>query len=288
MKGRVVLLFVLLISFLAAAGGLTEPVYYDEDFGHGKSLQELGFTGFHPSFWTLDLKGRYMKGINPGGMGRAAKIYTPRFAATRRNNALAVEWKVDFLSLDNRHWSEEELAVGLVDGRGIVLYRLAISPSRRGKEEGFDLAFSKAGRPHEALLKKVFFKTPLRGWHTFRMVLAPPAEGGPIRLFGDDKEVFSLRDETYLDFAKLCFAYRAARRHQAVGIDDILVVQESEAVDTIPPVTSHDYRNEGEWIREPVEIHLNATDEGSGVAATYYRINNGPVMTGTEIVLTAD
>ncbi|NLG84798.1 MAG: hypothetical protein GX493_09395, partial [Firmicutes bacterium] len=290
MKSRLVLSFALVLSFLAASFGLTEPVYY-EDFGHGKSLQELGFTGFHPSFWTLDLKGRYMKGINPGGMGRAAEIYTPRFAASRRHNELAVEWKANFLAGKDRHGSEEELAVGLADNRGDVLYRLSISPTRHGKEEGFTLAFYKAGRPHEALLKKVFFKTPLPGWHTFRMIFAPPEAGGGIPVLGEGKEVLSLRDLTYLDFAGLRFAYRAARRHQAVGIDDILVTGgEAPSADTVPPVTrdDYDYEHEHEWRREPVVIHLTAADEGSGVAATYYRINNGPVESGTEITLTAD
>ncbi|NLG83027.1 MAG: hypothetical protein GX493_00130 [Firmicutes bacterium] len=118
------------------------------------------------------------------------------------------------------------------------------------------------------------------------MVLTPAHGGREVRVLCAGKEAFSLRDATYLDFAELCFAYRAARRHQAVGIDDILVaVERPPAQDTTPPVTSHDYEHEHEWVNKPVTIHLTATDEGSGVAATYYRINNGPVRSGTEIVI---
>ncbi|MCL6614177.1 MAG: hypothetical protein K6U03_06130 [Firmicutes bacterium] len=287
-KTRAVLLFALLLSFLAAALGLAEPIY-SEDFSRGRSLKELGFSGFHPSFWTLDLKGRYMKGLAPGGMGHAAEIYTPRFAASRRNAELGVEWKTDFHFAESRHWSEEELAVGLADNRGTVLYRLAVSPFRRGKEEGFALAFYKAGRPREALLKKAFWKTPLPGWHTFGMIFAPPEAGGGIRVLGEGKEVLSVCDPTYLDFAGLRFAYRAARRRRAVGIDEILVaVERPQSQDTTPPVTSHDYENEGGWANQPVTINLTAADEGSGVANTYYKINGDPVQTGTTITLTQD
>ncbi|NLG84251.1 MAG: hypothetical protein GX493_06525, partial [Firmicutes bacterium] len=284
---RVVIVFAVFLSFLAASFSLAGPIY-TEDFNRGRSLQELGFRDFNPFFWTLDLKGRYLKGIAPGGMGHPAVIYTPSFTATRRTAGLRVEWKVNFFLPRHGHGGEEELAVGLTDGWGRVLYRLTLAPSSRGKEEGFGIGLYKTGWPREVLLKKAFFKADPHGWHGFALVFFPPQAGGRLEVYCGNGEVFSLWDATYLDFAKLCFAHRAARRHRTVGIDDILVVQESEAVDTIPPVTSHDYRHEGEWIREPVEIHLNATDEGSGVAATYYRINNGPVMTGTEIVLTAD
>ncbi|MGQ9779050.1 MAG: NHL domain-containing protein [Bacillota bacterium] len=287
-KARVVLLFVLLLSFLAACFGLAEPIYF-EDFGRGKNLEELGFSGPKPLAWFLETKDRYMKGLSPGGMHHAAVVYTPSFAASRRETELVVEWKVNFLTTGHRREDEEELFVGLADARGNVLYRLALSPSHRGREEWFACELRKAGRPHEALLKKVFFKSPLRGWHTFRTVLAPPAGGGGIRLFCDDNKVFSLCDNTYLDFAKLCFAYRAARRHQAVGIDEILVaVKRPPAQDTTPPVTRHDYEHGDAWVNKPVVIHLTATDEGSGVAATYYRINGGPVQGGTEIAITQD
>jgi cell division septation protein DedD len=48
----------------------------------------------------------------------------------------------------------------------------------------------------------------------------------------------------------------------------------SVGLDTEPPVTTHDY--DGTTKKEPFTITLTATDAGSGVAATYYRINNGP------------
>ena len=45
--------------------------------------------------------------------------------------------------------------------------------------------------------------------------------------------------------------------------------------DDIPPITSHDYG--GEWHNADYMITLTATDYESGVAETYYRINNGPI-----------
>lgn len=48
----------------------------------------------------------------------------------------------------------------------------------------------------------------------------------------------------------------------------------SVGVDNEPPVTTHDY--DGLTQKEPFTINLTATDTGTGVAATYYRINDGP------------
>ena len=45
-------------------------------------------------------------------------------------------------------------------------------------------------------------------------------------------------------------------------------------LDDIPPNTVHDY--DGEWHIKDFYITLTAIDDGSGVAETYYRINNGP------------
>jgi parallel beta-helix repeat protein len=47
--------------------------------------------------------------------------------------------------------------------------------------------------------------------------------------------------------------------------------------DTTPPTTTHDY--DGLWHTTDFIINLTATDDPSGVAETYYRINNGPTKT---------
>ena len=50
-------------------------------------------------------------------------------------------------------------------------------------------------------------------------------------------------------------------------------------LDTKPPITLHDYG--GLWHTIKFTINLSATDETSGVAETYYRINNGPIQNVT-------
>jgi parallel beta-helix repeat protein len=46
--------------------------------------------------------------------------------------------------------------------------------------------------------------------------------------------------------------------------------------DATPPSTVHDY--DGVWHTTDFIINLNATDDPSGVAETFYRINNGPIQ----------
>jgi len=49
--------------------------------------------------------------------------------------------------------------------------------------------------------------------------------------------------------------------------------------DTTPPTTTNDY--DLSWHASDFTINLNATDNGTGVAATYYRINSGPTQSAT-------
>jgi parallel beta-helix repeat protein len=51
---------------------------------------------------------------------------------------------------------------------------------------------------------------------------------------------------------------------------------ELATADTTPPVTFHNY--DGLWHTADFTINLTATDDPSGVAETYYRINNGPIQ----------
>lgn len=61
-------------------------------------------------------------------------------------------------------------------------------------------------------------------------------------------------------------------------------VQDCAPADTIPPTTTIQLSGttgNNDWFISPVEVTLTATDNdgGSGVAATYYQINNGEVQT---------
>ncbi|MGE5597867.1 MAG: OmpL47-type beta-barrel domain-containing protein, partial [Bacteroidota bacterium] len=60
------------------------------------------------------------------------------------------------------------------------------------------------------------------------------------------------------------------------------------SLDKAPPVTAHDYQHDGEWVNTPVTIVFTATDVGSGVAGTYYRINGGADQSGSVLNLEAD
>lgn len=62
-------------------------------------------------------------------------------------------------------------------------------------------------------------------------------------------------------------------------------------MDTMPPTTAYlieGVQGQNGWYRSPLSIRLIAADSGSGVAATYYRVNYGPWQTGTLFPLTGD
>ena len=52
------------------------------------------------------------------------------------------------------------------------------------------------------------------------------------------------------------------------------------------PKTTSDYTNDGKWVKGPVAIHL--TVSGATGATTYYRINDGTIVTGNVIQLSQD
>lgn len=65
----------------------------------------------------------------------------------------------------------------------------------------------------------------------------------------------------------------------AINYLPILLAPDSgtPTADLIPPTTTHDY--DFGWRTSNFIIKLNATDNESGVAETYYRINSGPIRT---------
>lgn len=61
------------------------------------------------------------------------------------------------------------------------------------------------------------------------------------------------------------------------GLTNTTIVSISVLEDNLAPVTIDDY--DGEWRTEDFTIELSSTDYESGVAETYYRINDGPTKT---------
>lgn len=59
-----------------------------------------------------------------------------------------------------------------------------------------------------------------------------------------------------------------------------------KVLDITPPVTTDDAPQEP--TNQDVTVSLNAVDDGSGVAATYYTVNDGEQQTGNSVVLSAD
>jgi len=58
-----------------------------------------------------------------------------------------------------------------------------------------------------------------------------------------------------------------------------LTITWASVKDVTPPTTTDDYDYNFSWHVSDFTINLNATDNDSGVAATYYRINSGPNQT---------
>ncbi len=62
-------------------------------------------------------------------------------------------------------------------------------------------------------------------------------------------------------------------------------------LDTTAPTTAYlieGTQGQNGWYTSPLTVRLIAADGGSGVAATYYRVNNGPLQTGRQFQLTSD
>ena len=59
-----------------------------------------------------------------------------------------------------------------------------------------------------------------------------------------------------------------------------------KAADVTPPVTTDD--SPQGWVNNNSTVTLNAVDAGSGVAATYYKVDGGAQQTGNTITLTTD
>ena len=120
-------------------------------------------------------------------------------------------------------------------------------------------------------------ETPTMTWIDFKLVLSPRSAAGGnggIKVYANlgsgYQEFISARDESYSEFSKLHLKYETGKGGQnfSVGIDDLRV----SAEDLLPPVTSHDYQDEGKWVKTPVTINLTASDDFSGVLNTFYEL----------------
>jgi len=75
-------------------------------------------------------------------------------------------------------------------------------------------------------------------------------------------------------------------RASPVSAGDTVII---DLDDDLPPITTHNYEHDGEWVTEDVHITLTAVDQGGGsVAQTLYCIDDGPATEGTEVTITQD
>ncbi len=130
------------------------------------------------------------------------------------------------------------------------------------------------------------------GWYTasitFRLDATDALSGGAVgyyRLNGGSWQAattFTLTTEGV--YLIEYYGQDAAGNRSAVGSVQV-------RVDATPPATA--YLIEGEqgengWFTSPLSVTLVPSDNGSGVSATYYQVNNGPWQSGVQFQLTAD
>ncbi|WP_390881327.1 OmpL47-type beta-barrel domain-containing protein [Bacillus bingmayongensis] len=79
------------------------------------------------------------------------------------------------------------------------------------------------------------------------------------------------------------YIYHLAGFNFDVNLDDIVLVENIELDDTTSPVTTDNAPTD--WVNKDVTVDLTATDNdgGSGVASTYYQLDNGSTQSGNEI-----
>ena len=267
---------------------------YQENFNSGASLSQLGFTG---TGWELDSAGKYLRSAVPEkGPENSAQTYSAPFNANRDKGVTTVEWRVNYLTTrPGRAWSENNQTwVSLADASGRKLYTLLFKPHcKQDQWQSFDLELSKDNGSQVIMQGWTLTETPTLAWIDFKLVLSPRSAAGGnggIKVYANlgsgYQEFISARDESYNEFSKLHLKYQTGKGGQnfSVGIDDLRV----SAEDLLSPVTSHDYQDEGKWVKTPVTINLTASDDFSGVLNTYYRINAGVTQTGNQIQLNAE
>jgi hypothetical protein len=97
--------------------------------------------------------------------------------------------------------------------------------------------------------------------------------GGSYRVvFVDQSGYYARQYSDHKPIASLAGKVTLGAGATADGVDAALVQAESDA-----PVTTDDAPDG--WLTEGVHVTLSADDAGSGVFATYFRINDGPVRT---------
>jgi len=301
---KMVVLFVLLCSICVSGVSLgNTTLLYSESFASGKSLADLGFTGKEPTYWVLDTSGRYMRSVTPDKiLCEFSEIYTPSFEADRNKGPVVVEWKLNYQQEKSKKCLIEGkvTTVSLTDSKGKELYSLVFIPNfERHPLMMTSLLLMRYDRLIPKFIDEKFSSAivPVGKWITMRMELEPTSGGeGRIKVLGDFGDgrgfvtLINAKDKHYSSFAKLHFKYGLGigRRKYEVAVDDIRVFGAAGNKDNTPPVTTHDYLNNGVWVKEPVQINLTATDDASGVAATYYKVNDGEVVEGNTLSFTAE
>ena len=303
-KKRIILLGLLSCWLLAGTGFGVTTVIYSEAFDSGRSLAELGFSGSNPPGWELNSSGYLQSMILDQRRLRMASILSPRFQADRNDGTVTVQWQAAFFAKKGvRDWDKDNgLKVSLTDEYGKPSYSLLFLPNfirLPRQEEISPLLLLKGNSLLPLKLSYTKAEIATEQWLKFKMELNPPARsGGDGRIkvacdLGDGRgyvEYLNVADASYDRFAKVNFLTELGNgRHQnRVGIDNILVTGEVANGDLTPPVTVSDYPADNQWVNQPVVIHLTATDQESGVAHTYYTVNNGPETAGDTITLNED
>ncbi len=306
LTGLGMVIICLIISSLAFAATTT---VYQEDFNKGKSLRALGFQSGtkklfrKPSGWVLDKKHRYLRSDLPKkkkGSRQQAGIYTPQFTLSRTEGIATIEWQVKYQTLRlGRAWQKNnQLQVALTNAKQKPLYSLTYLP--HGKQtKGSDLRLTRG--PRQKLLQKA--NTGQRvapgKWLKFKMELHPvesTGQAGAIKVYLDFgkgyQQYLQTLDQSYNQFNHLYLAYQTGtggRRFQ-IAIDNLLITQQGDEppADTTPPVTSHDYLMDNQWINQPTTINFTAVDAASGVAAIYYQLGETTPVAANSLTLSTD
>ena len=133
---------------------------------------------------------------------------------------------------------------------------------------------------------------PASGWYTaavrFTLALSDTLSGNPVGYYRLNNAAWQTASQFQLpadgvyqiDF----YGEDAAGNRSATG-------SAQARLDVTPPATAYlveGAQGQNGWFVSPLTIRLIATDTGSGVAATHYRLNDGPWQSGAQVQLTAD
>ncbi len=286
---------------------------YTENFNNGNSLRDLGFTffGLHSDGWKLNTADGCLES-EPETWSQKTSLYSPGFEAKRNEDAVGLEWTVSFKSPRPDHPNHQKghhgpffgkhsrplhrdwVRVGLVGDKGWLAYSLKLTPEENKEKKVFIHAeLEKSGKHLKNAPRQLKIS---RDDHVrFRIELLPPSteKFTEIKVYysingGGFHTWFTVREKTpFTRFTKVYFDHDIEQFSDLqIKIDDLQV--SGNVKDQTPPVTTHDYLYDRQWVKTPITINFTATDQGSGVAQIYYRINEGEAVAGNQIQFIID